>query len=428
MSKKGSEDLIWYPYARYGSADPLQVVKAKKEFLHLNDGRKIIDGVSSWWVNNHGHAEPSIIKAVTKLIAELDHVIFSGFTHQPALDLAEILVEHVPGKPSKIFYSDNGSTAVEVALKMAIQYWSNKGQPKKKILVFSGSYHGDTFGAMSVSERGSFTKPFKDLLFEPIQNDPPYKGKEQDSLKQLEDLLKKHQDIAAFIYEPLVLGTAGMRMYSASAIEPILKLLRSNSVLLIADEVMTGFGRTGKLFASDHIKTKPDLVCLSKGITGGVLPLGVTTVNSEVYSAFQDPDPSRTFYHGHSYTGNPIAISAAVASTKLFFKTDKVFSDIKRIEASHKTFARNLIRSHSDKLTEVRHTGTIIALELKTSDQGYHFKRRDELYQHFISKGILLRPLGNIIYVLPPYCTSDSSLKKIYNAIDSYLCNYNPNE
>jgi adenosylmethionine---8-amino-7-oxononanoate aminotransferase len=425
MKKKRSEDLIWYPYYRFGSAKPINVSKGSKEFLFSEDGQKIIDGVSSWWTNIHGHSNPAIVKAVSKQIAELDHVIFSGFTHKPALDLAAMLIHILPGDPSKIFFSDNGSTAVEVALKMSLQYWTNKGKPRKKIIVFEGSYHGDTFGAMSVSERGSFTKPFSDLLFDPLVIPVPYDGEEERSLNALKKIISENpDDIAAFIYEPLVLGTAGMKMYSAEKMNELLKILKEKDVLLIADEVMTGFGRTGKLFASEYILTKPDIVCLSKGITGGVLPMGVTSATSQVYSVFADSDPSKTFYHGHSYTGNPVAIAAAVASTKLFLSSKKIFAELKRIASAHKRFASSISKAHRSKLNDVRQTGTILAIELNTGDSGYHFKGRDELYNYFLSKGVLLRPLGNVIYILPPYCISDASLKKIYKAIESYLCEY----
>lgn len=420
--KENEKEMIWYPYTRFGAAEPVVIREGYKEFLVNENGEKIIDAVSSWWTNVHGHSHPKIVRAVSDQIATLDHLLFSGFTHHPAQKLASMLLKLVPGRHAKVFYSDNGSTAVEVALKMSLQYWSNLIKPRKKILAFNGSYHGDTFGAMAVSERGSFTAPFRDKLFDVVFIDPPVKGKEKRSAENLEKILKDEPEaFASFIYEPLVMGTAGMKMYSAAALDPLLALAKKYGVLCIADEVMTGFGRTGKLFASEYMKSKPDIVCMSKGITGGVLPLGVTTATKDVYAAFASPDSDKTFYHGHSYTGNPISIAASVASTTMFMSDANVMKRITAIGKHHQQFKKTLLESYHDKLDDVRVQGTILAMDLKTKEGGYHFKGRDELYAYFISKGILLRPLGNVLYVMPPYCISEASLKKVYKAIINYL-------
>jgi adenosylmethionine---8-amino-7-oxononanoate aminotransferase len=290
-------------------------------YLHTSDGRKILDAVSSWWVNIHGHSHVYLAEALRKQALELEHVIFAGFTHKPAIILAERLLGILPDNQIKIFYSDNGSTAVEVALKMALQFWHNQNIVKKKIIAIEGAYHGDTFGAMSVSGRSSFTKAFSQFLFDVQFISFPSSGKEAGSLQQFKELAESGE-VAAFIYEPLIQGTAGMRTYSKEILGSLLSEAKKNNILCIADEVMTGFGRTGKLFASDYIKEPPDIVCLSKGITGGSMPLGVTSCNEKVVAAFRSEDRSKTLFHGHSYTANPLACAVSNASLDLLLKEE----------------------------------------------------------------------------------------------------------
>lgn len=409
--------IIWHPYTQMKTAaDPIGIVKG--EGVHLIDetGRKYIDAVSSWWVNLHGHSHPHIAKRVSEQLYTLEHAIFAGFTHLPAVELAEGLLTILPANQAKIFYSDNGSTAVEVALKMCLQYWSNKGEPRKKVLAFNNSYHGDTFGAMSVSARSAFTAPFESLLFDVVYIDTPNAENIEDIKSQISNLKSQ---ISSFIYEPLVQGSAGMLMYEAKYLDELLDHCRHCNVFLIADEVMTGFGRTGKIFASDYLTTKPDIVCLSKGLTGGTMALGVTSCTQSIYDAFLSENKLKTFFHGHSFTANPIACAAAVASLELTLHPENL-ANIRRISDCHSRFAEK-ISSHA-KLKDVRQTGTILAFEWETEGNSSYFSSlRDSLYSYFLKEGIILRPLGNIIYILPPYCITNEQLDFIYSKIEEAL-------
>lgn len=409
---------IWHPFTQMKNADTiLPIVKAEGLYLFTEDGRKIMDGVSSWWTNLHGHSHPYIGKAVAEQFNTLEHVIFAGFTHPKAIELAERILGKLPYL-DKVFFSDNGSTAVEVALKMAFQYWHNNNQVKTKIIAFKDAYHGDTFGAMSVGGRNAFNQPFFSFLFDVEFIDVPTKGSEEKTLLQLKNLVEK-KDVAAFIFEPLVQGSAGMVMYAPEILEELIKLCKTNQVLTISDEVMTGFGRTGKWFATDYINTKPDLVCLSKGLTGGAMPLGLTVCTDEIYNAFLSNDHSKTFFHGHSFTGNPLACAAACASLDLLEKVE-TWKQIEMIVKSHQVFKSKI--AYNSKLKEVRQTGTILALEFETEENSSYFNNlRDRLYQFFLDKNILLRPLGNILYILPPYCIKETELMAIYQAIEDYL-------
>ncbi|OZA56299.1 MAG: adenosylmethionine--8-amino-7-oxononanoate transaminase, partial [Sphingobacteriales bacterium 39-40-5] len=308
-------DLIWHPYTQMqNAAAPIPIVRGEGVYLITEGGKKYIDAVSSWWVNIHGHSHPYIAQKVAEQLSRLEHVIFAGFTHPGAIELAERLIDILPSGQSKVFYSDNGSTAVEVAMKMCFQYWSNLGDPKTKILAFNNSYHGDTFGAMAVSSRSAFTRPFEKLLFDVEFIDLPDAG----NIEQLKAHISGiSSDLAAFIFEPLVQGAGGMQMYEAKYLDELILHCRENGILTIADEVMTGFGRTGKLFASDHLSEQADLMCFSKGLTGGTMALGLTTCTSDIYNAFLSDDKLKTLFHGHSFTANPVACSAALASLDL---------------------------------------------------------------------------------------------------------------
>lgn len=412
------QKVIWHPYTQMKNAPkPIPIVRGESVYLFDENGNKYIDAVSSWWVNIHGHAHPHIAAQVAKQLLTLEHVIFAGFTHEPAVQLAERLLHLLPGKQEKIFYTDNGSTAVEVALKMCLQYWSNNGNTKKKkVLAFNDAYHGDTFGAMSVSGRSIFTNPFNDLLFDVVFIELP-KEENISTLQTKIEVLK--DELACFIFEPLVLGAGGMQMYEAKYLDQLLSTCLQNNVLIIADEVMTGFGRTGTYFACEQLVTKPDIFCLSKGLTGGTMPLGVTTCTQKIFNAFLSDDKLKTLYHGHSFTANPIACVASLASLDILL-SDETLPNIKRIENQHRLFFEE-IKNHP-KLKSIRQTGTIIALEWQTgSDTSYLNGLRDKLYNYFLNKGIILRPLGNIIYILPPYVISTADLTYIYQSIKQAL-------
>jgi len=410
-------DVIWHPYTQMKTAaSPIPIVRGEGVYLFDEQGKRYIDAVSSWWVNIHGHAHPHIAKKVAEQLQRLEHVIFAGFTHPGAVELAERLIAILPSNQKKVFYSDNGSTAVEVALKMCFQYWSNRGEERSKVLAFKNSYHGDTFGAMAVSARSAFTAPFEKFLFDVEYIDLPTE-KNIESLKRYISDIKG--DLASFIYEPLVQGSGGMLMYDARWLDELVKHCQENAVFTIADEVMTGFGRTGKRFASDYLATKPDIMCFSKGLTGGTMALGITTCTEDIYQAFLSEDKLKTLFHGHSFTANPIACAAALASMDIFLE-EETFESISRITKSHAQFAARI--SRHPNLLDVRQTGTIIALEWATDNTTSYFSSlRDQLYNFFLDRGIILRPLGNIIYILPPYCISEEDLEYIYGQIEEAL-------
>ncbi len=414
---------IWHPYTQMAQPDlPITIVKGKGTMLYDDNGKAYIDAISSWWVNVHGHSHPYIADKIAKQALTLEHSIFAGFTHAPAVQLAEKLLRKLPINQSKVFFSDNGSTAVEVAIKMAAQYWYNKGEKKKKIIAFENAYHGDTFGAMSVSGRSTFTKPFNDMLFEVIFIPVPIKGKERLAQEALEKALKQ-KDVAAFLFEPLVQGTAGMLMYEPEALDQLLYICKKHEVLAIADEVMTGFGRTGKFFASDYLREQPDIFCLSKGITGGFMALGVTTCTLQIYNAFLDENhpqgSKKTFFHGHSYTANPIACTAANASLEVFDK-ENTLEKIDNISLLHAQFAEEI--KHNNLIKNIRYKGTILAIEFVTNqNSGYFNSIKEKLYNFYISEGVLLRPLGNLVYILPPYCITEKELAAVYRVIKASL-------
>jgi len=413
MSQLLDDDLrnIWHPFSPIAGEPPIVVTSARGIYLYTEDGRRIIDGISSWWVNIHGHSHPEIAEAIYKQAKELEHVIFAGFTHPPAIELSKKLLSILPSNQAKIFFSDNGSTAVEVALKMAIQYWYNRGTPKRKVIAIEGSYHGDTFGSMSVGERGLFTDPFAKHLFDAEFIPFPVDERAVNAFKKFVD----QGDVFAFIYEPLVQGAAGMRMYPENILSQLVEIARKANVLCIADEVFTGFGRTGRLFAS----VMPDIMTLSKGLTGGTMALGITTCTSEIFSAFDSNELSKTFFHGHSFTANPIACASANASFDLLM-THECQQRIQSISKAQGTFCDKL-KGHA-KLNDIRSTGTILALEIKTgSATSYGNSLKHEIYRFFMSRNILLRPLGNVIYFLPSYAFTDNDLSVVHNAILEFL-------
>lgn len=410
--------IIWHPYTPMKAAPTaIGIAHGTGTTLTDEEGNTYIDAISSWWVTLHGHSHPYIAQKVAEQMNTLEHCIFAGFTHKPAVALAERLLEILPQGMARIFYSDNGSTAVEVAIKMALQYWGNKGSKRKKIVAIEGAYHGDTFGAMAVSGRSVFTAAFAHLLFDVTFIPFPAPDSEEDSINALREALAGG-DVAAFIAEPLVQGSAGMRMYSATVLERYFSMCKGDGALIIADEVMTGFGRTGPLFACNQVSTRPDIICLSKGLTGGVMPLGVTATTAHVFEAFYDDDRTKMLYHGHSFTANATACAAALASLDLLLMEECTQARA-RIAECHIAFARTI--SEHPAVASVRQVGTILAMELRADSYAYHSNLRDAIYTFFISKKVLLRPLGNIIYILPPYCITEQELQYVYACITEFL-------
>lgn len=409
---------VWHPFDQMKNANILPIVRGEGTYVYDEHGKKYIDGFSSWWVNTHGHCNPHIANEISKQVQLLEHVAFGGFTHPQAVRLAKRLAEITPAAIQKFFFSDNGSTANEVALKMAIQYWYNKGEQRNKVIALKGDYHGDTFGSMSATNIDNMNTPFEPLLFESIFIDTPQKETIASTLSSLENHLKTGE-IACFIYEPLVQGASGMLMHDAESLSKILTLCKQYNVLTIADEVFTGFGRTGKLFASNHLEEQPDIMCLSKGLTGGFLALGITAVTDTVYDAFYSDDKGKTFLHGHSYTGNPIACAAANGALDLFDE-QHTWDNVERISKLQQELTEKL--NQHPLINEARCLGTIAAIELKTAEATSYFNNKGkDAYKYFLTKGILLRPLGNVIVIVPPYCISTDDLHYIYATIEAYL-------
>ena len=428
--------VVWHPFTQHQTAPfSIPIVRGEGAYLYDDSGKKYIDAISSWWVNLHGHSHPYIAQKVAEQFAKLEQVIFAGFTHEPAVRLAERLLEILPQNQSKIFYSDNGSTAVEVALKMAIQYFHNQGFTKKtKVIALENGYHGDTFGTMAVGAKSAFNAPFEGFLYETIYLPVPTEGQEEHSLATMRNLMQNAHEIACFIFEPLIQGAGGMVMYEPEMLEQLISLAKENGVLTIADEIMTGFGRTGKMFATDFIETKPDILCLSKGLTGGAMALGVTSCTQEIYDAFLSEDRKKTLFHSHSFTANPLACTAGLASLDLLL-TDETDNKILKINQLHNEFSGRMRyapttiigrgvshTSTSSNHHNIRIKGTILAIEIQTTEGTSYFNNiRDIAYQFFIEKGILIRPLGNVIYLLPPYCISEEDLEYIYGYIEEFL-------
>lgn len=406
---------LWHPYTQMKTAPPpLPIVRGEGALLFDDKGTPFLDAVASWWVNIHGHAHPYIAEKVYEQLKCLEHVIFAGFTHPPAVELAERLLQILPDRQARIFYSDNGSTAVEIGIKMALQYFHNQGIKRHKVIALEGAFHGETFGAMSASGELSLNNAFHRHLFEVQRIPVPFAGKETESFSALKQILEQ-EDIAVFIFEPLIQGAGGMRMYAPKALDELIRICQEAGVICIADEVMTGFGRTGKLFACSHLKEQPDIMCMSKGLTGGTLPLAVTSCSQKIYDAFLSDDRYKTFFHGHSYTANPVGCAAALASMDLLL-ADDCQQQMATIVESHADFKAR-IKTHP-RLKDVRTQGTIIAIEFASKGTtGYFNEIRDQLYYFFLDRGVLLRPLGNVIYIMPPYCITKAQLEKIYDLI-----------
>lgn len=415
---------VWHPFTILKkSPDPVRVLSGEGIWLELDGGDRVADCISSWWVNLFGHAHPEMVEAIRNQAETLEHVIFANFTHQPAEQISETLSEMLPGDLNRVFFSDNGSTAVEVALKMAIQYWQNKGEKRQKFIAFEGSYHGDTFGAMSAGSRSVFSDVFSDHLFEvdfveypsTWQGDEHPGGKEDRVIHEIEELLKQNPgEYAGIIIEPLIQGAGGMNMCREEFLQKLHWVNRQFDTLLIFDEVMTGFGRTGDTFASRRAQVQPDLICLAKGLTGGFLPLSVTVASDRIYSAFESDDPMKTFWHGHSYTANPIGCAAAVTSMKLLAEHQPKFGSM---EQKHRRLFDEHFSDHP-AVTRFRVTGTVCAFDLETDgEEGYLNEIADEIKKECVSHGLLIRPLGNTVYLMPPYCITDDELEWVYTRL-----------
>jgi adenosylmethionine---8-amino-7-oxononanoate aminotransferase len=420
--------VIWHPFTPQKNMPlPVGITHAKNTLLYDEEGKEYIDAISSWWVTIHGHANEYIAQRLYQQALQLEQVIFAGFTHEPAVALAEQLLPILPGEFARIFYSDNGSTSTEVAIKMSLQYWWNKYDyaiqsvnplhtKRTTILAFNNAYHGDTFGAMSVSDRSVFTKPFQGLLFDVLFIDTPNK----DNIHQLKHTIAAHKDhLAAFIYEPLVQGAGGLIMYESSLLDELLNTCKEHHIICIADEVMTGFGRTGKLFASNYLQNKPDIICLSKGLTGGTLPLGVTACTAEIYNAYLSDDKLKTFFHGHSFTANPLSCTAALASLELLLKDDKQVA-MKNIGSNHLAFAAHL-KTYTPKIKNIRCLGTILAFEINEGNDEYLNDIAQKVTTYCMERGVYLRPLGNTVYLMPPYCITKDELQTVYSVLESLL-------
>ncbi|KIU50322.1 MULTISPECIES: adenosylmethionine--8-amino-7-oxononanoate transaminase [unclassified Bradyrhizobium] len=404
---------IWHPFTQHALHGAMtKIVRGEGAYLYTADDRRIIDAIASWWVVTHGHCHPHIVRAIQQQAEQLNQIIFAGYTHDPAEQVAAQLLKLTPEGLDHVFFSDSGSTSVEVALKMALGYWHNIGVPRTRIIVMQHSYHGDTVGTMSVGARGVFNRAYEPLLFDVASIPFPAAGHEQATLDALEAACKD-EAAAAFIVEPLILGAGGMLMYPAWVLKEMKRICEASNVLFIADEVMTGWGRTGTLFACEQADVRPDIACYSKGLTGGSLPLAVTLCRAEIYDAHYSSDRSRMFFHSSSYTANPVACAAALANLELW-----QHGAGERV-ASVAAMQEHLIGPFraDARFENVRRTGTITALDLKASDAGYLAGIGPRLLAFFERRNLLLRPLGNTIYVMPPYCVTEADLQEIYAGI-----------
>ncbi len=411
-----SSSPIWHPFTQHGLGEPIpKIASAEGALLYTDDGREVIDAISSWWVTTHGHAHPAIAAAIAQQAAQLDQIIFAGWTHSPAEELAEGLLKLLPESLTRVFFSDSGSTSVEVALKMALGYWLNRGEPRHRIIVMDNGYHGDTIGAMSVGARGAFNRAYQPLLFDVTSIPFPHPETEQETLDALEAACR--EGAAAFIVEPLVLGAGGMLMYRADTLAEMRRICSAYGTLFIADEVMTGWGRTGTLLACSQSGIEPDILCLSKGLTGGAIPLAVTLATEPIYQAHYAPDRGRMFFHSSSYTANPIACAAANANLAIW-QTEPVTQRIATLAERQASRLRHL--SDHPMIQNPRRLGTIAAFDVGTSE-GYLSELAPKMLAMFRERNILLRPLGNTIYVMPPYCIREAELDRIYAAVGDVL-------
>ena len=414
MSLQDDKKYLWHPLTQHQlHPENLLIKRAKGALLYDDKGKEYIDGIASWYTCMYGHCNPHITSLVAKQMQTLDHVVFTGFTHDPAIELAKSLMQILPKNQDKLFFSDNGSTSIDVAIKMALQFHFNKGSKRTKILAFEDGFHGDTFGAMSVSGLSIYNGPFEDYFLDVERIPVPNKSNLEAVKKRFTELASKHH-IAAFVYEPLVQGAAAMKMHQAAHLNELLEIAKKHQIITIADEVMTGFGKTGQNFASEHMSELPDIMCLSKSLTGGLVPMAITSCNQNIYKAFLSSKMEKGFFHGHTYSANPTSCTAALASLELL-KSDEIQMNIKMITASHQQFNAK-IKDHP-KVKSTRQQGIIFALDLNVETARYG-DLRYKLFDFFMDKGIYLRPLGSTIYILTPFIVSKEQLQKIYDAIE----------
>jgi adenosylmethionine---8-amino-7-oxononanoate aminotransferase len=432
----------WHPYTQMKDLEkdpPIFIKKAKGSKLYDKNGKFYYDTISSWWCNIHGHCNKKILNTINKQFKKLDHVLFAGFTHEPAIKLSEKLIKITPKNLTKVFYSDNGSTAVEVALKMSFQYWNNIGvKNKTKFLCLDHGYHGDTIGAMSVSGVSLFNNIFFPLFLKSYKAHSPYcyrcpakKQKDscnQECIKSLENIIKKnHKNISAFIIEPLILCAGGMITYPKEYLVKAFQLAKKYNIHFIVDEIATGFGRTGDMFATNHINIQPDFMCLSKGLTSGTLPLGVTLTTDKIYNSFySDYKNKKTFYHGHTFTANPLTCSIALTNLEIFEKQNV----IKKTKKLIPYFKKELEKFKKLKIVgDARSIGLIGALELvkdKEKKTPFAFEEQigKKIYKEGLKKHLILRPLGNVIYLFPPLCITKKELKYIFDNLYAILIKF----
>ncbi len=417
--KERDKKHLWHPLTQHQlHPESVAIVKAEGCTLQDEDGNTYIDAIASWYTCMYGHCNPYITSRVYEQMQTLDQVVFSSLTHEPAIKLSEALIDILPDNQKKLFFSDNGSTSVEVGIKMALQYHFNKNEKRNVLIAFEDGFHGDTFGAMSVSSLSVYNGPFKDFFIEVKRIPTPNGDNHEEILSQLKGYSAEN-NVAAFVYEPLVQGAAAMKMHNANGLDAILEFCKEKNIITVADEVMTGFGKTGKHFASLHLKNQPDIICLSKALTAGLLPMAITSCSQHIYDAFLSSDITKGFFHGHTYSANPLACTAALAGIELL-KSDAIQNNIKRIISSHKAFGEH-IKKHA-KVASIRQMGVIFALDLNIQMERYG-NLRDQLLKFFMDNGVFLRPLGSTIYILAPYVITDAELEKIYSTIEAALNN-----
>jgi len=414
---KRDRNVIWHPLTQHKKQQViLPIVKAKGCWLYDENGKSYIDAISSWYTAVYGHCHENLVKAIQNQAQQLDQIIFSGFTHKPAVELAEKLLSILPDKMGKVFYNDNGSTATEIGIKMALQFHHNQGHDRDTLIAFEEGFHGDTFGAMSVSGLSVYNGAFEKHFIKVIRLPKPIGENNEQVLDTLEKFIQNH-NVAGFIYEPLIQGAAGMKTYDKAGLNDILKRCKVENIICIADEVMTGFGKTGTCFASEQIDTQPDVTCMSKALTAGMMPMGVTACQDYIYDAFYDDDVAKGLFHAHTYSGNPLACAVALEAIKLYESTF-IQQQLQHIAEAHAHF-KIKFESHP-KIKNIRNIGIILALDLDLDIDRYS-DVRDKLYQFFMDRGIYLRPLGNTVYIVPPYIINREELSQVYGSLEAVL-------
>tara|TARA_B100001287_G_scaffold177493_1_gene149688 strand:+ start:1784 stop:3049 length:1266 start_codon:yes stop_codon:yes gene_type:complete len=418
--KQRDQRYIWHPFDQMKGADILPIVKGDGCYLYDENGKKYLDGFSSWWVNAHGHSNKYLAEKINQQMLKLEHVAFGGFTHPQAVELAEKVIHKTPANIKKIFFSDNGSTANEVALKMSIQYWNNLSQPRDRFIAFQGAYHGDTFGSMCLTARGGFNEPFERFMFDVDFIPLPKSNNDKEVIKTFKQLIDKG-DVAAFIFEPIVQGASGMNIYNESTLSELIYYAKKANVITIADEVFTGFGRTGTWLAVDHLENKPDILCLSKALTGGFLPLGLTAVSQHIFDGFYSDEPKHTFLHGHSYTGSPLCCAAANASIELMDSED-FWKHVNKISV-RMSYNIDKIKTKK-KVRAARSKGLVGAVEIDAGGMSSYFNKSGKIiYKELLDRGLILRPLGNVFGFVPPHCITEDELDWMFNQLAEVIDN-----